>query len=92
MKKTLVSILLVLSLLSFSLFSLFSVSGVSANETEETEEIKKVETTLTTDELYDKLLGGWLGQMIGVSWAASTEFNYRGVIMPEKDMPVWSRL
>lgn len=90
MKKTLVSILLVLSLLSFSLFSLFSVSGVSAEEIEETEEIKKVETTLTTDELYDKLLGGWLGQMIGVSWAASTEFNYRGVIMPEKDMPVWS--
>ena len=45
--------------------------------------------TLTKDEIYDKLLGGWLGQMIGVSWAASTEFGYRGEIMPENRMPAW---
>ncbi len=45
--------------------------------------------TLSKDEMYDKLLGGWLGQMIGVSWAASTEFCYRGEIMPEKNMPKW---
>lgn len=80
MKKNLLAILLVISLLPLSLFSV----SVSAEET------KKVETTLTTEDLYDKILGGWLGQMIGVSWAASTEFKYRGLIMPEKDMPVWN--
>ncbi len=46
--------------------------------------------TLSEDELYDKIVGGWLGQMIGVSWAASTEFRYNGVIMPEANMPTWS--
>lgn len=46
--------------------------------------------SIPEDVLYDKLQGGWIGQMLGVSWAASTEFGYRGVIMPLSGMPIWS--
>ena len=48
------------------------------------------EATISEDELYDKMMGGWLGQMIGVSWAASTEFAATGSIMPEVRFPKWS--
>lgn len=46
--------------------------------------------TLSEDELYDKLLGGWIGQMVGVTWAASTEFRWQGEIIPKNDFPEWS--
>ncbi|MGM9680914.1 MAG: ADP-ribosylglycohydrolase family protein [Eubacteriales bacterium] len=51
--------------------------------------LSKGTVTLTRDEIYDKLLGGWLGQMIGVSWGASTEFGYCGEIIPENRIPKW---
>ena len=47
------------------------------------------EVTLTADELRDKIVGGWIGQMVGVSWAASTEFQYAGKIIPATSMPAW---
>ncbi len=40
-------------------------------------------------ELRDKMEGGWIGQMVGVAWAASTEFAYQGQIMPANKMPTW---
>ncbi|MBQ7319966.1 MAG: ADP-ribosylglycohydrolase family protein [Clostridia bacterium] len=45
--------------------------------------------TLTDEQLYDKIAGSWVGQMIGVTWSASTEFRYNGVIIPEGEVPVW---
>ena len=45
---------------------------------------------ISEEELYDKLVGGWIGQMLGVSWAASTEFRWQGKIIPEADFPKWS--
>ena len=39
------------------------------------------EATISEEELYDKMMGGWLGQMIGVAWTASTEFAATGSIM-----------
>lgn len=47
--------------------------------------------TVTFDEetLYDKLVGGWIGQMVGVTWAAPTEFCYAARLMPASSMPVW---
>ena len=47
------------------------------------------DAALTEDELYDKMLGGWLGQMIGVAWTASTEFGTRGSIRPASQFPTW---
>ena len=45
---------------------------------------------MTEAELYDKLLGGWLGQMVGVTWSASTEFRWCGQIIPEGGMDTWT--
>ena len=48
-----------------------------------------VEFTLSDDELYDKIAGSWVAQMVGVTWAASTEFRFNGVIIPENQVPEW---
>ena len=45
---------------------------------------------ISEDELYDKMMGSWLGQMIGVAWTASTEFAATGNIMPETRFPAWT--
>ncbi|MBE6543933.1 MAG: hypothetical protein E7675_05990 [Ruminococcaceae bacterium] len=45
--------------------------------------------TITEEDLYDKIIGGWIGQMVGVAWAASTEFQYAGKIMPASRMDQW---
>ena len=47
------------------------------------------EATISEAELYDKMMGGWLGQMIGVAWTASTEFAAAGNIMPTERFPAW---
>ncbi len=44
---------------------------------------------LSDEELQDKLLGGWIGQMAGVTWGAPTEFVWRGAIIPEEKFPAW---
>ena len=44
---------------------------------------------ISVEEYRDKLLAGWLGQIVGVSWAAPTEFKWRDEIIPEEDMPQW---
>jgi len=41
-------------------------------------------------DLQDKIRGAWAGQMIGVSFAAPTEFRYCGRTIPEGELPVWS--
>ncbi len=38
----------------------------------------------------DKLEGAWVGQMAGVAWGAPTEFGWKGVIIPEANVPNWS--
>ena len=45
--------------------------------------------TMSRDEVYDKILGGWAGQMIGVGWSASTEFKAQGRMLEESEVPVW---
>jgi hypothetical protein len=41
-------------------------------------------------ELRDRIMGGWAGQMIGVSYGAPTEFRYRERIIPREELPKWS--
>ena len=48
------------------------------------------EAAISEDALYDKMMGGWLGQMIGVAWTASTEFAATGSIMSTARFPNWS--
>ena len=44
---------------------------------------------LSLSEYRDRMKAGWVGQMAGVSWGASTEFKYAGVIIPARRMPRW---
>ncbi len=52
--------------------------------------VKLVRSRFLTDELYDKLLGGWLGESIGVSWMAQTEWDATGRMMEDSEIPVWT--
>ena len=47
-------------------------------------EITPYDGTLTDDELRDKVLGGWIGQMAGVAFFAKSEFGWAGKIMTEE--------
>ncbi len=37
----------------------------------------------------DKMKAGWIGQMAGVGWGGPTEFKFKGVIIPEDQVPAW---
>ncbi len=45
---------------------------------------------LSVEAYRDKMAAGWIGQMAGVGWGAPTEFRYRGVIIPENEVPKWT--
>ncbi|MBE6653969.1 MAG: hypothetical protein E7608_00770 [Ruminococcaceae bacterium] len=47
-------------------------------------EVKPFDGTLTEEEIKDKILGGWIGQMAGVVLFAKTEFGWAGRIMTEE--------
>jgi hypothetical protein len=73
-----------------------STSGTTEESTTEKEDSRPIvdptkynDATISEEELYDKMMGGWLGQMIGVSWTASTEFAATGNIMPTSRFPSW---
>jgi len=40
-------------------------------------------------EYRDKMMAGWIGQMVGVGWGAPTEFWYMEEIIPLEDVPAW---
>lgn len=40
-------------------------------------------------EYRDKMLAGWIGQMVAVTWALPMEFRYNGEIVPESMVPKW---
>ena len=44
---------------------------------------------LPVKEYRDKMKAGWIGQMVGVSLGAPTEFRYNNSVIPEKEMPLW---
>lgn len=37
----------------------------------------------------DKMIGGWIGQMVGVAWGAPTEFGWAGELIPVDRVPTW---
>ena len=51
---------------------------------------EKKTLTIAEEELFDKLSGGWAGQMAGVAWGTPTEFCYAGRMIPENELPVWT--
>lgn len=46
--------------------------------------------TITLDEFRDKLKGGFVGQMVGVTYGAPFEFQYDGTMVPEERVGPWS--
>lgn len=48
------------------------------------------ERRLSLDTYRDKMEGGWLGQIIGVTWGAPTEFKWNSAIIPEDKVPKWT--
>ncbi len=44
---------------------------------------------LPVQQYRDKMMGGWIGQIAGVSLGAPTEFKYAGRIIPAAEMPKW---
>jgi hypothetical protein len=44
---------------------------------------------LPVKEYRDKMKGGWIGQIAGVSWGAPTEFKWRDQIIAAEKMPAW---
>ncbi len=44
---------------------------------------------ISVAEYRDKMMAGWIGQMVGVGWGEPTEFHYLGRIIPEDEMPEW---
>jgi hypothetical protein len=42
---------------------------------------------LAVEEYRQKMMAGWLGQMVGVAFGAPTEFRYMAQIMPEEQVP-----
>ena len=45
---------------------------------------------ISVSEFEDKLKAGWIGQMVGVGWAAPTEFKWIGDLIPEDEIPQWT--
>ena len=45
---------------------------------------------ISEEELFDRLSGGWIGQMAGVAWGTPTEFCYAGRMIPEDELPQWT--
>jgi hypothetical protein len=45
--------------------------------------------SITETDYVNKMKAGWIGQMVGVGWAAPTEFRYVFRIMPADQMPAW---
>lgn len=62
-----------------------SLAGCTGQGKKDTVEYRK----LPVKEYRDKLKAGWLGQIVGVSWAAPTEFKWKDEIMPLEEMPTW---
>lgn len=46
--------------------------------------------TLPVAEYKEKMIAGWIGQIVGVVWGAPTEFKFRGVIAPDSALREWT--
>ncbi len=66
------------------LVGLFGCSSLRASR------LRQAQTRRISVEQYvDKMKAGWIGQMAGVGWGGSTEFQYKGAIIPQDKMPQW---
>jgi hypothetical protein len=65
---------------------LVAVAAVS-NAQAQNSEVK--ERRILVSEYRNKMMAGWIGQMVGVGWGAPTEFRYMNRIIPDDEVPKW---
>ncbi|MBR6507703.1 MAG: ADP-ribosylglycohydrolase family protein [Clostridia bacterium] len=85
-------------LLALILLIIICIFAVACGDGEDTSDISadtfdpNAKGIYSDTQLYDKVLGGWAGQMAGVVYGADVEFYYRGEIMPEDAVVDFSAL
>lgn len=86
MRSKIFSLILVIV---FLLSACVANNGQGTGETSDVSEdrIDKNIYYIDEDELYDKILGSWVGQTVGVVWGASTEFQYLKKMIPDSEVP-----
>jgi hypothetical protein len=47
------------------------------------------ERRLRVSDYRQKMMAGWIGQMVGVGWGGPTEFQFQNKIIPEDKVPEW---
>jgi hypothetical protein len=47
------------------------------------------ERRLKVSDYRQKMMAGWIGQMVGVGWGGPTEFRWTNEIIPEDQVPEW---
>jgi hypothetical protein len=77
--------LIILKMKKVVLFSFLTSAVVLFSCTSGKKEFLKI----SADTYMDKVKAGWVGQMAGVGFGASTEFKWKGEIIPESDLPEW---
>lgn len=68
---------------------IFSALFSACMQSHNADSSSKKEITLTTDQLKDKIKGGWAGQTIGVVYGAPVEFKYQGSVIPDYQNIPW---
>ncbi len=87
MKKTILLLFLAICLLLASCAGSSPQESSAPAESGDTVSIPREKIySYTEEQIYDKVLGGWVGQMAGVVYGAKSEFQYWGTIMPEADI------
>jgi hypothetical protein len=83
-KAGLRSVMVVLVLLVGTTFSF------AQSEPEEVAEATEVtERLLKVSDYRQKMMAGWIGQMVGVGWGGPTEFRFQNRTIPEDEVPEW---
>lgn len=64
---------------------------VKGKNAELTVELTKKDSTvnISSEDVYDHIKGGWIGEMAGVTWGGPTEFGYKRCIIPLNKVPQW---
>ncbi len=73
------------------LTAILLTSFVSCKQKESGSKTTLSENTFTSDQLKDKIKGGWAGQTIGVVYGAPVEFKYQGSIIPDYQNIPWRK-
>lgn len=53
------------------------------------EKVQSATYRIPMKEYRSKMLAGWVGQMVAVTWGFPVEFKYLGKMVPEYDVPAW---